>query len=514
MRTLLFVALCCCWLGCGNGGNGGDDAGGDGGGFVCDLAENTCPQGQRCNRDQECVAADPLRITTESLPHGRINFGYSQQLEAEGGLPPYSWAITQADAGLEFLSITSFGKLEGTPAQPVENGSVTITATDDGYGGGETASKTFFLTFVTCQEGDVELCYTPRNGVCYEGFRTCQDGQMSDCQAGSDTSQNRKSCGPDCSECDGATADACVDGLCACGSGAVCAGTDRCCNGTCMDVSDNIENCGGCGADCNDLVRNASGAVITCNNGVCDYTGECDYGWLDCDSRRDNGCEQAVSVENCGDCGVDCRTLVSHVPTADKKCKDYTTYFQCDYQGSCNNDFGDCDSDRSNGCETYLNDPQHCGACEVDCSASAAGQLCLTLDPMDPYAHTCGCNFSSAEGTAVGCGGGQICCDHVCENPVDNADHCGVCRAVCTTGGCVGTACGCASDSDCPTPSSATTCQGSRCICADAGGLACPAGQYCCDGQAGGSGGPGEDPDIGCCRKACGLNNADFPCTQ
>ena len=515
MRILICVSLCCLLLGCGNEGNGGNDAGDDSGVFVCDLTYHICPEGQRCNQDQECVAADPLRITTETLPDGRINFDYSEQLQAEGGLPPYSWAVTQADAGLEFLSITSFGKLEGTTTQPVENASITIAVTDDGYGGGETDSQTFVLTFVTCQEGDVELCYIPQNGVCYQGSRNCLNGQMSDCQAGPDTSSSRRNCGPDCSECDGSVADGCAGGLCACGTGAVCTGSDRCCGGSCMDVSDNIENCGGCGADCNSLVLNASGAVITCANGVCDYTGDCDYGWLDCDSRRDNGCEQMVSVENCDDCGVDCRALVSHVRTSDKKCTDYTTYYECDYDGICDNDFGDCDSDRSNGCETYLKDPLHCGACDTDCSVVAAGHLCLTLDPVDPYTHTCGCNFNSADGTAEGCDAGQICCEHVCENPVNNVDHCGVCRAACTTGGCVGTACGCATDADCPTPSSATSCGGgSRCVCAEAGSQACPAGQFCCDGQAGGSGGPAEEPDIGCCPKTCGLNDKDHICTQ
>ena len=515
MRFLLWVSLGCFLLGCGNGGNGGGDAGDDSGVFLCDLTDNLCPEGQRCNKDQECVAADPLQITTDSLPDGRINFGYSQQIEASGGLLPYSWAITSADAGLEFLTISSFGRLEGTTAQPVENASITITVTDDGYGGGESASRTYTISFVTCQQGDTELCYLPQGGVCYQGFRTCENGQMSDCQAGPNPSSDDQFCGPDCSACDGSVSDACVDGLCACGTGAICGGSDRCCSGACMDVSDNIENCGGCGADCNVLVVNASSAVITCSNGTCDYTGDCDYDWLDCDSRRSNGCEQRISVENCGECDKDCRDLVSHVRTDQKTCEDFTTHYECDYDDPCDNDFGDCDADRSNGCETYLNDPQNCSGCGVDCSVAPEGDLCLTPNQVEPYVHVCGCEFNSADGTAEGCNAGQICCDHVCEDPEDNPDHCGVCRAACTTGGCVGTACGCASDQDCPNPSSATSCgAGQRCVCLEANNQACPAGQFCCDGQAGGSGGPNEDPDIGCCPKACSWNDVDFPCTQ
>jgi hypothetical protein len=289
VKTFFCILLGCFLLGCGNGDNGGDDAGDDSGVFLCDLTDNLCPEGQRCNKDQECVAADPLQITTDSLPDGRINFGYSQQIEATGGLLPYSWAITQADAGLEFLTITSFGKLEGTTTQPVENASITITVTDDGYGGGESDSQTYTLSFVTCQQGDTELCYQPQGGVCYQGFRTCENGQMTDCQLGPNPSRDDQFCGPDCSACDGSVSDACVDGLCACGTGAICGGSDRCCAGACMDVTDNIQNCGGCGADCNVLVTHASGAVVSCSNGACDYTGDCDYGWRTAASRGSAG---------------------------------------------------------------------------------------------------------------------------------------------------------------------------------------------------------------------------------
>jgi hypothetical protein len=35
----------------------------------------------------------------------------------------------------------------------------------------------------------------------------------------------------------------------------------------------------------------------------------------------------------------------------------------------------------------------------------------------------------------------------------------------------------------------------------------CLAGLYCCDGESGGNGGPGNSDDIGCCQKPCGNNN-------
>jgi hypothetical protein len=55
-----------------------------------------------------------LRISTESLPPGFQGFAYSEQLQAVGGPPPYTWAVVSGTlpAG---LTLTSAGLLQGTP---------------------------------------------------------------------------------------------------------------------------------------------------------------------------------------------------------------------------------------------------------------------------------------------------------------------------------------------------------------------------------------------------------------
>lgn len=49
----------------------------------------------------------PLRITTITLPDGKVGEAYSYQIEAEGGVPPYKWSQTGLPDGLTFDSQTA-----------------------------------------------------------------------------------------------------------------------------------------------------------------------------------------------------------------------------------------------------------------------------------------------------------------------------------------------------------------------------------------------------------------------
>jgi hypothetical protein len=501
---------------CGGSGSEKSDAG-DSGTQLCDLETHPCAAGERCDSNQTCVPAEALVITTTSLPDGRVGFGYSQQIEAQGGLVPYSWSMHDADPALDFLTLSSRGLLEGSATSPVEDAKLTISVTDDGYGGGETVDRVFSISFAACREGDRELCYIAQAGECHQGFRTCKDGQMGDCEASADLSSDRHNCGPDCGECDGAVADGCTDGLCSCQGDAVCDQGEKCCSAGCTDVSNDLANCGSCQNDCTQRIAHVSGAVLLCDQGACDYSGECDRGWLDCDAKRDNGCEKQVVIGTCGACDTDCNAEVAHVPSTERICRDTGDQFVCDYTGDCMNNYGDCDGARGNGCEQYLLDETNCGACGVECAQAAVGSLCITPDGANPYFHICGCRFNGTSGLSEGCLTGDICCQHECRDAAVDSEHCGVCEAACTSGACVGGACGCVTDDDCPSSASATSCgSANACVCdtAGAGDSACPSGQYCCDGASGGSGGPNADQDLGCCIKLCGWNNEDQPCVQ
>ena len=60
----------------------------------------------------------PLTITTSSLPNAIQGQAYSQQLQASGGVAPYTWSIA-ADSPSPLpagLTLDAGGLLSGTPA--------------------------------------------------------------------------------------------------------------------------------------------------------------------------------------------------------------------------------------------------------------------------------------------------------------------------------------------------------------------------------------------------------------
>jgi hypothetical protein len=75
------------------------------------------------------AAPQPLEITTTSLPDGTVGAGYSQTVQATGGVTPYSWAVVSGSlpAGLSLNSST--GEISGTPTT-VETANFTVEVTD------------------------------------------------------------------------------------------------------------------------------------------------------------------------------------------------------------------------------------------------------------------------------------------------------------------------------------------------------------------------------------------------
>jgi hypothetical protein len=110
---------------------------------------------------------------------------------------------------------------------------------------------------------------------------------------------------PECtmdSEC--APGSVCESEMCVpgCNAGQPCAGTETCCNGTCIDTDTDLDNCGSCGFQCDEPPNIAA----TCVAGECGL-GDCAAGFYDCDGQGATGCESSemcacqasVEVQSC-----------------------------------------------------------------------------------------------------------------------------------------------------------------------------------------------------------------------
>jgi Putative Ig domain len=75
------------------------------------------------------VVTPPLRVTTSSLPRGRVGGAYTATLHAAGGTPPYRWSLTaRAPRGLH---LAAAGRLSGFPTSRGAR-TLTMRVTDSG----------------------------------------------------------------------------------------------------------------------------------------------------------------------------------------------------------------------------------------------------------------------------------------------------------------------------------------------------------------------------------------------
>ncbi|MBZ5625856.1 MAG: putative Ig domain-containing protein, partial [Acidobacteriia bacterium] len=87
------------------------------------------------------VTVPPLTIATASLPSGQVGVGYSAQLTATGGTPPYTWSAGGLPGD---LSVSSSGVVSGTPASD-GTFTVSVTVTDSAK---KTATRNFSLVII------------------------------------------------------------------------------------------------------------------------------------------------------------------------------------------------------------------------------------------------------------------------------------------------------------------------------------------------------------------------------
>lgn len=235
-------------------------------------------------------------------------------------------------------------------------------------------------------------------------------------------------------------------------------------------LSDDPNNCGACGRQCpDDPVLRAymeSGAAPTmdlqwdCVEGEC--VSRCRDNLANCNGHLEDGCEVNVTCdpENCGACGNKCPagqacvfgtcgcpaglTACGPGQCSDAECVDtQTDFFNCGTCGTvCNNrppdlelkehvdwgcakgacqvvcaaNWGECNDDPEDGCETSLTTNENCGACGKACKT---GEVCSQKRCVcDPTQTNC-------------CDPGQVLCDGKCVDVGSNPDHCGACGNKC-----------------------------------------------------------------------------------
>jgi hypothetical protein len=248
----------------------------------------------------------PITIGPNPLTNGTLNMAWNDQLTASGGAAPYAFSIPSPPS---WMTSSASGALSGTPNAPGTSTFV-VNATDRV---GCTGSQNIQLT-IDCPGGQQDC-----NGMCVQhNFNQCAS-----CTSG----------------CNLETADSCNGGNCMCGVFSACSGPGmRCCNGTCVNIGTDRNNCGGCGNFCQGgsamCSPNMGTGTPTCNNcpghpcppnvsNLCNGLGYCA-----CGSGNISQCDPQLS-SNCGSTGCMCGGGPACDPMLADHCDTSTTTPSC-----------------------------------------------------------------------------------------------------------------------------------------------------------------------------------------
>ncbi len=167
---------------------------------------------------------------------------------------------------------------------------------------------------------------------------------------------------------------------------ASCASGYHACGTDCRpDLGNDPKN--GCSHGCGEACKPPAHSTAKCTSqGTCDFT--CDQGYT-----PSGGGDAGAGSCGCPIGQVDCNGTCQQCCTA----SDCPANVQCN-GGSCSGcvpDWGDCNSNPSDGCETKLDSKSNCGACGNKCCGSVCGCGFLGLGGescnVSGNTHKCGC---------------------------------------------------------------------------------------------------------------------------
>ncbi|MFC1642107.1 hypothetical protein ACFL5O_05380 [Myxococcota bacterium] len=242
---------------------------------------------------------------------------------------------------------------------------------------------------------------------CADGHRDCNRNEVDGCEANLLLDfDNCGECGRECPRPLICVAGACTSPECTDPQYANCNGDVL--DGCETNLEADVENCGECGIACPGIYGRP-----TCSQGQCNIVCDADRGNCDDEGLTRTGCETDLqtSRQHCGECGRPCTNEHGDTLCEEGLC-----------QPTCHVGFADCDHDVTNGCEQPIaSDPNHCGACSVECDL--------------PFAKVA-CDQGSCRIT--GCQDGYDDCDgdpaNGCESQLaTDPENCGACQNLCNS---------------------------------------------------------------------------------
>lgn len=182
--------------------------------------------------------------------------------------------------------------------------------------------------------------------------------------------------------------------------------------------------CKDCTPNCKDKECGDDGCGGSCgscgNNAFCNsYKCVCSNEYGNCNNDWKDGCETNITndIKNCGGCKNECKVDNGTPKCENKVCKIESCYFP----------YGDCDKDYYTGCEKMLSTIENCGDCDNDCTKKNWPNVFKykCVPGFNKYycaIDTCNDNYANCNGENTdGC---EV-------NTSEDVNNCGECNKIC-----------------------------------------------------------------------------------